>query len=1056
MSSASSDGGRAGGLLGIFVRHPTAANLLMTLMIVFGVIGLVRMNTQFFPTFGIDWVQITVDWPGASAEDVDQNIVAAIEPEVRFLDNVKQVRASSFEGRGSIFVEFNAGADMQKALSDVETAVGQVTTLPEDSETPEILRIIGYDFISRIMVTGPFPESALKAMAKRIREDLLARGVSRINFYGARDEEILVEVPPPILRRLDLKLGDIANRIAAASLDLPSGTLEGAQVKQLRSEGLAETAAEVGLIEVMAREGGERVLLRDIARISEDFDDDAGLALRNGMLGVELQVQRAKTADALQQKAIVEEYLAELIPTLPRGMIVESYDVRAEFVVQRINLLVENGLGGLALVLLVLFVFLRWRLAFWVAMGIPVSLMATMLVMLLTGQSINMVSLFAMIMALGIVVDDAIVVGEHALARFERGLPPAPAAEMGARRMLAPVIAASLTTVAAFSPILLIRDIIGQIMSAIPLVIISVILASLIECFLVLPHHMKMALSAEARKAERKPGWGTRQRQRFDRAFNRVRDGVFRRVVATCLRWRYLTLATAIACLVLTIGMMMGGRVGFVFFPSPEAEVVHADLVFPDGTPRETTRLMLNELERALWAAHDRLTGGEVSVIRFSYQRLGGSLSDRGTSTAAGADNVAAVFVELTPSDGRTVRTQQLIDAWRDEIREMPGIETLTIAARRAGPPGNDIDVRLRGDDLPSLKAAAEEVKGLLARFDGVSDITDNTPYGKLELTLEVTPRGQQLGFSTADLGRQVRDAFQGAIAKRFARGDEEVLVRVRHPQADKTEEALRELFVRSPTGAEVPLEEVARFTEDRGFSSVTREDGSREISVSAEINEEIVKPDDVLAALDSGDMARIAQKHGISYVFRGKNEEQANTFADMRVGTAIALSAIYIVLAWVFASYLKPLVVMSIIPFGLIGAIIGHLVMGFDLSILSMVALLGLSGILVNDSIILVTSIDDRLNAGEPMDLAIVAGAQDRLRAVILTSMTTIGGLLPLMFETSFQAQFLIPIAITMVFGLLFATILVLILVPCLLGVMEDLKGLFGAGHRVVPAPAE
>ncbi|MCG8544684.1 MAG: efflux RND transporter permease subunit, partial [Alphaproteobacteria bacterium] len=760
-------------LIGLFVRHPTAANLLMVLMVLAGVFALQRMNTQFFPDFGIDFIQISVEWRGASAEDVDTNIVEAIEPEIRFLDGIKHVRSNASEGFANIFIEYHPGTDMQLALSNVETAIGQVTTLPEDSEEPEVRRIVRYEPISRVVLSGPFSESALKSLAKRMRDDLLARGIDRVTLGGARDEEIWVEIPQSKLLELDMTLSDVARRIRETSQDLPSGDTTGTYQKQIRSIGLEKEARGIGRIEVKTLPSGQKLYVNDIARTSEAFDEDQAQMRRRGSTAIELNIQRALTADALELAEIVENYLAEIVPTLPPELRVEEYNIQANLIRDRVNLLLENGLTGLVLVIIVLFIFLNSPVAFWVAMGIPVSLMATLAVMLATDQTINMVSLFGMIMALGIIVDDAIVVGEHADALHKKGMSPLDAAETGARRMAAPVFSSSLTTIAAFLPLLVISDIIGDIIVAIPYVVIAVIVASLIECFLALPGHLRGAFS-----------WGTGRvwplRKWFNDHFDTFRDGTFRRLVTFVVRWRYATVATAFATLFISVGLLAGGRVPFNFFPSPEADLVYANVKMVAGTPRSQTVEMVRALNRALDETEYSLTGGQGGLVRTSVDSIGASVGRRDGGQGSDGNNVGGITVELAPSDTRAVRTEEFALAWRDAVQAVPGLETMTILAARGGPPGLPIDVRLSGGDLRGLKAAADEVKALLARYPGVSDIDDDLAYGKQESILELSPQGKALGFTTDSVGRQMRGAFDGAVARRFARGDEEVTIRVR------------------------------------------------------------------------------------------------------------------------------------------------------------------------------------------------------------------------------------------------------------------------------------
>lgn len=1027
------DEDRPSGVLGFFVMHRNAANLLMGMLVVAGFFALARLNTQFFPNTDIPLISITVAWPGASAEDVEGNVIEAIEPEVRFLDGVDKVQSYARESVAQIVLEFAANADMQKALSDIEQAVASVTTLPEDSERPVISRTILYESVAALAISGPFTETALRAYAKDIRDVLLNSGIDRVVMQGVRSPELVVEISEADLRRLDLSVADVASRIRQVSQDLPSGTMEGLQQKQLRSMGLATDAESLGAIEIKSLAAGEKVKLQDIATIRDGFDETEPTGLRGDNLAIKLDIQRATTADTLVVQSRVEKALESLRPTLPPTLEVELFDVQADLVMDRVMLLVKNGIGGLVLVLAILFVFLNARIAFWVSAGIPVAMMATLAVMLGTGQSINMISLFALIMTIGIIVDDAIVVGEHATTLRERGYQPAVAAYLGAKRMFGPVLAAVLTTVAAFSPILLIGDVIGQMLSAMPMVVIAVMAASVVECFLVLPGHMRHALEGDMTHS--------RFHKWFNRHFANFRDGSFRRFVTLAYDNRYTTVALSLAALIVCVGLMTSGRVGFQFFPTAEGDTINATVVFSSGTSRETTQAALNKVDAALRRAELKLTGAPDSLVQMSYGTIG---QTGGSFSATSGDNRGSLSVELVASELRDVRTKEMIAAWREELPALPGIERIALTEQRGGPPGRDLDIRLTGGTPRDLKAAALEVRDLLSSFIGVSDVEDDLPYGKDELLLEVSPRGAALGFTTEDVGRQVRNAFEGAIAKRFARDEEEITVRVQLPEAEQSR-GLENLFLRTSSGGEVPLTEVVTVREQSGFSRLRREDGERFVSIVAEVDATETNSNTVIQQLRAQGLPEIAAKYNLEFSFGGRAEEQADAFADLGLGAQIALVAIYIILAWVFASYARPIVVMSIIPFGLVGAVLGHLVMGFDLTLLSFVALLGLAGILVNDSIILVDQIDNRLEEGDDVRDAVVGGVQDRLRAVLLTSLTTVGGLLPLLFETSLQAQFLLPMAITLAFGLATATFLVLLVVPAILGIQEDARSLIG-----------
>ncbi|MEP0942846.1 MAG: efflux RND transporter permease subunit [Rhizobiaceae bacterium] len=1127
------------GLISLFVRHRNAANLVMVLMIIFGAISLSRINTQFFPKIEIPVISVSVTWSGASAEDVESNILEIIEPEIRYLDGVDRVTSRAREGIASIGIEYEAGADLKEALREVETAVNAITTLPEDAESPSVRRSTrGFDRVARLALTGPVSEKALRFYAKKIRDDLIDRGIDKTIFTGLRTRELQVDIPEQELRRLDLTVGEVSRIISSNSRDLPSGQMEGSVEKQLRTLADAENAKGLGAIEVRSFASGEKVRLRDIADITDGYKDGEPRGFINGQRAIQIEVQRADNADTLRTNQILTEYLKDIEGSLPAGLELLQYDVRANALTDRIMLLVTNGLGGLVLVIGILFIFLNARIAFWVAAGIPVAMLATIGIMWLLGQSINMISLFGLIMMLGIIVDDAIVVGEHTATRFTEGDGPYEAAENGAGRMVMPVSAAMITTIAAFAPILVIQGGIGQIMGVLPIVVIAVIVASLIECFLILPGHLAHTLRPRAARrwsywrqftlalligvfavsvAEPgKGGWfielvngllawargyvaipefpgspeqivsfiqaqreGTPLpmfigalavvayiasvvlegllslwsrwrnkgrseselvtdgafRRGFDKAFNWFRDKPFDMLVRASFSFRYFTIAVAAALFgVGVIGMLMGGKVGFVFFPSAEAENINARLVFNAGMPEDKAIDAINRINAALLTAEKHLTDGKEKLVVASFATLGKA----GRSTG---DNVASIRVQLTTSEQRTVRTPDITRAWRMALPKIAGVRRAAIFESRGGPPGRDIDVQLQGPDIAVLKQAATAIIPLVQAIEGVSGVSDDLPYGKPELAMQLKERGASLGFTIEDVGRQLRNSFEGAIPRRFADGDDEITIRVSKVMRSNGTAALRNFELKSPAGNFVPLSEVVTITESQGFAAIERIDGKATVSVTADIDSKINSTENAIAELEASDLQQIVDRFGVSYRYSGRDEERREAFADLQTGALIALAVIYIVLAWVFASYWRPIAVMLIIPFGVVGAVYGHYLLDLKLTILSFIGLLGLAGILVNDSIILVSRLDERIREGDSLKEAAIGASRDRLRAVLLTSLTTIGGLIPLMFEKSLQAQFLLPMATTMVFGLASATLLVLFLVPAFVGIGEDIR---------------
>ncbi|MFK7792365.1 MAG: efflux RND transporter permease subunit [Devosiaceae bacterium] len=1107
----------ARGVISLFVRHPNAANLVMALMVLFGIYGLANLNTQFFPDIETKSVTISIPWSGASAEDVESNILTVVEPEVRFIDGVEEIVSYAREGSGSVVLDFTDDTDMIDARADVEQAVSGITLLPEGAETPTITTSNFADRVGRIAISGPFAEDALKSYARDLRDRLTDNGIDLVDFSGMRDTEYEVSVDPSTLRRLDLTVGDVAGRIASNSRDLPSGNLDGVLERQIRTLSDADSLESLGRIVVRGQASGERIELRDIADIRQTYDSGQSQGFVGTDRAIRMDVSRSSSQDVLDVAGAMVATVEQARLEYPQSLNLAIYDLRSTAVEQRIGLLVSNGLSGLLVVITILFVFLNMRIAFWVAVGIPTAVMATLGLMFVFGESINMISLFALIMTLGIIVDDAIVVGEHTATRLDMGDGPYEAAENGATRMMMPVIAAMLTTTAAFGPILLVGSTIGQIMGVLPVVVVAVLIASLIEVFFVLPGHLAHSLGTPPRRGtnwtrmiltavllaapmvlviyqstlaasiglgdisaainshplaqtpalavgiavvaflvaglielfrlrgERRRGiQGVAERvnakswfrRGFDNGFAWVRDNPFRLIVKTAVAWRYVTLAICVSALIMIVGVIRGNHVGFVFFPSPEAENITASITFTPGVSEDYALETLARVDEALRATDEQLTADlpdQDTLVLSSYSVYGSSGRNRG-------DNFARIDVELTSSEARSIRTPEVVRAWRRALPELPGVERVSIFERRGGPPGRDLDIRLLGDNAATLKAAAADLQEVLTQFPGVSGVDDDLPFGKPEIIMTLTQRGEALGFTLDGVGAQIRDAVGGRTARNLPFPDEEISIIVRQQLGEGGTGVLRALDIRSPAGVYVSLTEVVNLQDRQGFSVIQRRDGRTTISVTADVDIEVTTNGEVEEALRAGDLQQIADQYGIDFVFSGRAEERQEAFADLGLGGILALGIMYIILAWVFASYWRPIAVMMIIPFGIVGAIMGHWIMGFQLTILSMIGLLGLAGILVNNSIILVSRFDDRLKEGMNVAEAAVQATQDRFRAILLTSLTTVGGLSPLLFETSLQAQFLLPMAITITFGLATATLFVMVLIPSLLKVGDDI----------------
>lgn len=1031
----------ASGLIGIingFLRHRIAANLLALGVVLMGFVALTRLNTQFFPTVQVPTIFITVSWQGASPEDVSTAVLDVIEPEVRFLDGVGVLTSYAVEGSARIVVEFVEGADMDKALSDIEQAVSGIGTLPLEAERPVVTRVEFYETVALLALTGAVSENSLKALAREARDGLLDRGIDRVTFAGERAREVWVEVDPVAMRRLGISTRDVSNAVAQANQSEPLGTLEGPSERTLRTLSRTDRPSGIGAIEVVATPDGERVYVRDVATVREALRDGGVRLLRGGEPTILLDIQRAESADTLQSMAAALDYIDDLEARLPPTVEAQLFDVRAGVVADRIETLSINALSGMAIIVLVLLFFLNTRVAFWVAMGVPISLLATFVLMWATGQTINAISLLGLILVLGILVDDAIIVGEHAVTLSEQGKSPTQAAHGAAMRMLVPVIAATTTTQAAFLPVFMISGVVGQIIVAIPLVVVVALGASLFESFFVLPTHLRHALAAQeratARAASRRPSLMKRIRAGLDRGVDGFRNGPVRRLTEAAYAWRYATIALAISALILSVGLIAGGRVQFTFFPTPEPEYVTAEVLFAPGMSEVEMIGALARMEAAIAEADDRIfaESGE-RVVRFAFSRLGVAGSKRG-------DNMATIEVELSAGEERTTRTPEVVSYFEAAMPAIPGLDEISITGRRSGPPGSDVDVAFTGADLPTLKAAAEELKLRLRDYPGVFGIADDTPFGKNEIVLEPTPRGRALGLDTDAIVAQVRGVYQGLVAMRFAAGDEEVTIRVRQDGADLSLAGLVDMMLMTPSGAQVRLGDVVAVTERAALALIQRRDGRVAVTVTADVNADVTPEGEVRADVVERILPDLRARYGVETTVRGRAETQAEAFGDLGFGAIIALATIYVILALVFQNWSQPVLVMLVIPFGFIGAVVGHWVLGFQFAFLSMIGLLGLSGILVNGSIVLVDRYNERVREGEDVAGAAVGAAVDRFRAVLLTTLTTAGGMAPLIAEKSLQAQFLIPIAITLSFGLMVAALIILFVVPALLGVASDI----------------
>ena len=1038
---------RESGFLKFFVEHRTSANIIMILMIVVGLLSIGRLNKQFFPDFEVEVVGVSVDWPGATAEEIDKNIVQLLEPELRPISGVKKVSSKSVEGVGVTQVEFNYGYDMQKGRTDIETAVSRIN-FPQKANKPKIVVGEFFDTVTRIVLSSNMPLSELRLISKKLKEALLNSGVDKVDIQVLPKEEILIEIPQIETARLKLSFNQIANLIKSETQDVSGGSFADGSLR-VRTEGEKRLVETFNKLELKNSISGGRIILQDIAKISSSFEQGSILKSVDGNPAVELWVRRSKTSDALKVSENVEKVILKSKNIIGNTVKIETYNTAANLIEERITLLVKNGLSGLCIVLAVLFLFLSRNTAIWVALGIPIAFLATFGVMLVSGQSINMISLFGLIMALGIVVDDAIVVGEHSsYLKTKRRLNSSQAPVVAATRMSMPVISAMLTTVAAFIPLFMVKGVIGEIIAAIPWVVCAVLVASLIECFLVLPAHL-----AHFDKKKVEEG---KFRLWFDKRFISFQEGIFKKFITLTFNYRYVTFMVAIGMFIVSVGMMSGGRVMFSFFPTPEADIIIANFKMHSGTTRSKTEEMLNKLEGGLIKTSKEFSTSP-DLVKFSMSTIGGrtSFSNGSGPNSKGSDLLGSMVVELKTADKRKIRTNQFIKEWKDNIQFVEGLDKLTIRSPSGGPPGRDLDIRFQGDKLETLKIASNELIEIARTIPGVTSLNDNLEFGVQEKILTLNNKGQSLGLSILNIGEQVRSAINGIIISEFPKADEEVVVRLKLSEREKLTDMINDLRIITPLGTSFKLQEVITISEKIPFASINRKNGFREVTITGDLFPALMNTSEARQFLLNNGLPEIAKKYNLNYRFDGRDLEQKETFADMKIGSIIGLLLIYIILAWVFKSWTRPFSIMIMIPFAFIGAVLGHYLLGLTMSILSMFALLALAGIVVNNSIILVSTIerrfDDLLSQNNKdrqddkvINEAIIAGVVDRFRPVLLTSLTTIGGLSALLFEKSLQAQFLIPMAATIVFGLGITAFLVLVIVPSMMGISNDFSSFF------------
>ena len=1027
----------AGGLLSYFTRHKTAANLLLVILLVAGLMAVPRMRAQFFPDVIVDNISISFVWKGAGAEDVDAAIVQVVEPTLLAIEGVTGANSTSREGSARIDLEFEPEWDMARAKADVETALDLIPSLPEDAEDPTITRSSWSDRVTDVIISGPVEIEQLGQFADEFVLRLFNEGVTRTTIRGVAAPEVIVEVPTANLIKYNTTMRQIASAIAEEVSADPAGDVSGANTR-VRTGIEKRSVDEIQSIVLGSNSDGSTLTIGDVARVFNNGVDRERAYFVGEDQAVTVRVDRSQKGDAIDIQHQVEGIAQKLEATLPAGTNIELIRTRAEYISGRLNILVNNGISGLILVLGLLFLFLNARTAFWVAAGIPTAMMTAIAIMYFAGLTFNMISLFALIITLGIVVDDAIVVGEHADQRARRGLPPIEAAETAAIRMAMPVLAATITTVIAFFGLTAIGGRFGDLIADIPFTVIVVLLASLVECFLILPNHMAHSLGTGDRIR-----WYDRPSYVVNIAFEWARDTLFRRFIYFVVRTRYVMLAGALVLLASQVTLVISGKVAWRFFAAPELSSVTGNFAMLNTATREDTLAMTRELQRAveeLGKSYEERHGR--NPVEYVLVEIGGNSGRAlpGTENKS-ADLLGGISIEIIEPDFRPYSSFAFVGELQDAVREHPLLETLSFRGWRSGPGGDALDVQFYGADAQTLKAASEDLKTALARFPQVSAVEDDLSYDKEELILELTPQGQALGFTIDGLGSVLRNRLNGVEAATYPLGSRSAAIRVELPQQELTSDFLERMQLRAPNGIYVPIADIVSVERRSGFSTVRRENGIRLISVTGDIAED--NPEDAVAvseALENDILPRIASERQVDWRLSGLAEQENEFLNDARTGLILCLVGIYLTLTWVFASWTRPIVVMAVIPFGLVGAIWGHYMWDISMSLFTVVGLLGMIGIIINDSIVLITTIDEYAK-DRGLIPSVIDAAADRLRPVMLTTLTTVLGLGPLLYERSSQAEFLKPTVVTLVFGLGFGMALVLIIVPSLIAIQNDFK---------------
>ena len=1039
-----------------FITNTVAANLLMIFIIIAGFFTLSRLRMEVFPDIAIPIINVSVIYPGSSPEDVEESICVKIEEQVQGINGIKKITSTSNEGYGSVNVEVENGYDLDEVKDEVKSKVDGITSFPDGAEKPTVRSFEGQPEVITIAVHGRVDEASLLSIAEGIREEVSDLPSITQTRLGKKPREISIEVSEETLQKYGLSFDFISNRIRASSMDVPGGAIETYDGEILiRSKGQAYTGEDFGSIPVLSMPDGSTLLLRDISEIKDGFQDVEYDIKFNSEPAYLIRVYRTGDQNALDIAENVHNYLKKKRPTMPPGISLSSMKDESVILRGRIDLLVENAVLGLSLVLVVLALFLKPKLAGWVSLGIPISFMGGFWLLPIFDVSINMISLFTFILVLGIVVDDAIVVGENIHIFRKRGLKGPDAALEGAYQVAKPVIFAVLTTMVTFSPMILVEGALGKVWRIIPVVTIVVLIFSLIESLTILPAHLAHLKEDSPTKNNFFSKWWNGVQQRIHNGLQMFIKNTYTPVLEWALKNRATTISIAISTFILSLGIVASGFLKFNFFPPLEADIVIATVEYPEGTPVSITKEGLERIEESAFKLKDSLEESYPEQKIFINMVSTAGDQPIKTQSARGPGNLDATFfgshlaecvIELAPGEERPISTVEISKIWRDLTGPIPGVKQVEFESDlfSTGPP---IEIKLSSVSRNDLKKVTSILKDKLQTYAGVFDIKDSFSAGKDEIKLTLRPEAQNYGITMSSLARQVRQAFYGDEVQRIQRGRDEIKVFLRYPKNERVSlNNLEQMNVRVGNNIEVPLGQVAQGELASGYSTITRTDRKRSINIVADVDLTKANANEILAKFEKDHISPLLKDYpSVNYSFEGEQREQRDTLGSLFKNFALALFVVYVLLAVPFKSYLQPLIIMSAIPFGFTGAVIGHLVMGMNLAVLSIIGIVALSGVVVNDSLVMVDFINryKREDGKSNLEAAMAAGPR-RFRPILLTSVTTFVGLFPLLIEKSVQAKFLVPMAISLAFGVLFATLITLILVPTSYMVIEDIKGIF------------